>query len=58
MKLGEKMVYRGVRISDETYIRLLKLKAMLTAKNGKARTFDDIIRELLDFYEKQEGKVS
>ncbi|MEM3757106.1 MAG: hypothetical protein QXR61_03990 [Candidatus Bathyarchaeia archaeon] len=52
------MVYRGVRISDETYIRLLKLKAMLTAKNGKARTFDDIIRELLDFYEKQEGKVS
>lgn len=44
---------KGIRITTEAYIRLLKLKAALTAQNGKARTFSDIINELLNFYEKR-----
>lgn len=45
------METKGIRITVDAYIRLLKLKAKLTAQNGKARTFSDIIDKLLDFYE-------
>ena len=43
---------KSIKISDENYVRLLKLKASLTAMNGHARTFDDIINEVLSHYEK------
>ena len=43
---------KAIKISDANYIRLLKLKASLTAKNGKNRTYDDILSEVIDHYEK------
>jgi len=45
------MVYRGIRVSKETYMKLLKLKAELTIRNGEAKTFDDVINELIKAYE-------
>ncbi|MEM5868152.1 MAG: hypothetical protein QXG39_09585 [Candidatus Aenigmatarchaeota archaeon] len=58
-QLGEKEVEKtkGIRITEEAYIRLLKLKAKLTAQNGKARTFSDIVNELLEFYERHKPET-
>jgi predicted CopG family antitoxin len=42
---------RGIKISNETYVKLLKLKAELTIRNGETKTFDDVINELLKLYE-------
>lgn len=46
---------RGIRVTVDAYVRLLKLKARLTAQNGRARTFSDVVNELLDFYERNAG---
>ncbi|MEM2463105.1 MAG: hypothetical protein QXY07_00290 [Candidatus Bathyarchaeia archaeon] len=43
---------KSIKIEDDIYIKLLKLKAALTAQDAKPRTFSDIIKELLDHYEK------
>jgi len=43
---------KSIKINNETYVRLLKLKASLTAINGEARTFDEAIIELLNLWEK------
>jgi len=44
---------KSLKISDESYVSLVKLKANLTAKNGKIRTFDEAIQELLNFYKEK-----
>ena len=36
-----------IRVSKETKTRLTKFKAALTAQDGKTRTFDEAIQELL-----------
>jgi len=41
---------KSIKISDESYVSLVKLKANLTSKNGKIRTFDEAIQELLKVY--------
>ena len=48
-------MYKGIKIKSGTYIRLLKFRASLTARNGKARTFDDAINELLNYSSKGEA---
>jgi predicted CopG family antitoxin len=42
---------RGIKVANETYVKLLKLKAELTIRNGETKTFDDVINELLKAYE-------
>ncbi|MCS7124701.1 MAG: hypothetical protein NZ932_04720 [Candidatus Bathyarchaeota archaeon] len=44
---------KSIKIEDDVYIELLKLKASLTAKNGKARTFSQVVKELLESYKKK-----
>ena len=41
---------KSIKIEDSVYVELLKLKASLTAKNGKTRTFSEAIKELIDSY--------
>lgn len=36
-----------IHISDETHIELKKIKGSLLVKNGRERSFDEIIRELI-----------
>ena len=42
-----------IGISDENHARLAKLKGLLMSRNGKERSYDDIITELLDLYERK-----
>jgi len=41
-----------IRISEETHLELRKIKGELLAKNGKERSFDEIIRLLIEHYRK------
>jgi predicted CopG family antitoxin len=36
-----------IKISEETHVELNKIKGSLLAKDGKERSFDDVIRELI-----------
>ncbi|MEM3706006.1 MAG: hypothetical protein QXX59_08885 [Candidatus Bathyarchaeia archaeon] len=47
---------KSIKIEDDVYVELLKLKASLTAKNGKTRTFTQAINELIEFYKKHQEK--
>lgn len=47
---------KSIKIEDDVYVELLKLKASLTAKNGKTRTFTQAIKELIEFYKKHQEK--
>lgn len=47
---------KHLKLSQETHAELMKLTAELTAKNGKRRTFDDIILMLIEAWRKK--KVS
>ncbi|MEM2170014.1 MAG: hypothetical protein QW186_09490 [Candidatus Bathyarchaeia archaeon] len=49
-------VGKSIKISEDAYIRLLKLKGALTVRNGKNRSISDVIGELLDFYEQHKEK--
>jgi len=49
---------KSIKISDGSYVRLLKLKAFLTSINGKSRTFDVAVTELLDFWEENHKEAS
>lgn len=48
--IGYIIEMKSIKISDKTYVELLKLKARLTSYNGKARTFDEAVQELLKAY--------
>jgi len=41
-----------IRISEETHLELRKIKGELLAKNGKERSFDEIIKLLIEHYKK------
>jgi len=45
-----------ISISEETHTELRKIKGHLMASNGKERSFDDVIMELINLWkEKREG---
>jgi len=47
-----------IHISEQTHKELKKIKGELMAKNGKERSFDDVVLELIKFWkEKHEEKV-
>ena len=37
-------------ISYDTYRKLLKVRYLMTKKNGKLRTLDETIKELIEFW--------
>ena len=39
-------------ISYNTYRRLLRVRYLMTKKNGKLRTLDETIKELIEFWAK------
>jgi len=39
-----------VSVSEETLKRLNKVKGMLMAQNGKSRSLEEVINELIDYY--------
>ena len=45
-----------IRISDEMHLELRKIKGELLARNGKERSFDEIIKFLIDHYKKTKTK--
>jgi len=46
------VVLTTIQVSEETHIELKKIKGELLARNGKERTFDEIIKFLIDHYKK------
>lgn len=51
MSKGDKN-FRTVWISHEAYRGLLEVKYALMKKNGKSRSPDDVVKELVEFWEK------
>ncbi|MEM0008043.1 MAG: hypothetical protein QXR89_07265 [Candidatus Bathyarchaeia archaeon] len=45
---------KSIKVEDDIYVELLKLKASLTAKDGKTRTFTQAIKELIEHYKKHQ----
>jgi len=45
-------VMTTIQVSEETHLELRKIKGELLAKNGKERSFDEIIRLLIEHYRK------
>jgi len=46
-----------IHISEETHKELKKIKGELMAKNGRERSFDEVVLELIKFWrEKQQKK--
>jgi len=43
-------------ITDETGKRLCKIEGKMMSSNGKHRSADDVINELIDFWEEKKGK--
>jgi len=39
-----------IHISEETHLELNKIKGTMLAENGKERSFDEIIKELITFW--------
>ncbi len=39
-----------VHISEETHIELKKIKGLFLAENGRERSFDEVIQELVAFW--------
>jgi len=44
---------KTLKISEETHRLLTKVKGELTARDGKLKTFDETIAELIDFWRKK-----
>lgn len=53
MASEEKMT---INISQSTWAKLVALKIKLSVEKRKRQTFDDAIRELINFYESQKGE--
>lgn len=43
----------NIKVSQDTYVRLNKIKATMILKNGKTRSFDDVLVTILKVYEAQ-----
>lgn len=54
------MAYMSMKVKKEVYERLqrLKFKKLLSLKEYSRLTISDVIKELLNFYEKHKEKVS
>jgi len=46
------IVMTTIQVSEETHTELKKIKGELLAKNGRERTFDEIIMLLIEHYRK------
>lgn len=46
---------KSIRVSPSAYIKLIKLKAKLTERDGKIWSFTDLIDELLRVYEQKQS---
>jgi len=46
-------VMTTIQISKETHMELNKIKGTMLAKNGKERSFDEIIKELITFWKEK-----
>lgn len=44
-----------IHISEETHVELKKIKGSLLVKNGRERSFEDIIRELIACWKQHKG---
>jgi hypothetical protein len=42
----------SMRISEETKKAIIKIGAELTAKDGKERSMEDVVKLLIDYYRK------
>ena len=55
------MVKKGkmttIWVSWDTYRRLLEVKGVLTGKDGYARSPDDVIRELIEFWKESQREL-
>jgi len=45
--MGMVIILTTIKISDETHTELRKIKGSLLVKNGRERSFDEIIIELI-----------
>lgn len=41
-----------IRIKQKTYRKLIQVRGKLEAKDGKRRCLNDVINELIDYFEK------
>ena len=48
--------YTGVNISEETMMKLIRIRGWLDYHDPKRRHFNDIISELCDLFEKHKEK--
>jgi len=42
-----------IQVSEETHVELNKIKGSMQAENGKERSFDEIIKELIAFWKEK-----
>ena len=47
---------KTIRIEDQTHIELSKVKGELTIRNGKTKSYDNVITELILLWRKKEKK--
>jgi predicted CopG family antitoxin len=45
---------KTIRIAEETHTELTKVKGELTRRNGKSKSYDQTIMELIDSWQKRE----
>ena len=46
------VIVTTIQVSEETHLELRKIKGELLAKNGRERSFDEVIKFLIDHYKK------
>ena len=49
---------KTLKIQEETHKRLTKLLGKMTAENGRIKTYDDVIRALIESHEKKGPRES
>lgn len=47
---GDGFIMKSVRVTDETHVELTRILGEFIARDGKSRTFDDVIKELTLFW--------
>jgi hypothetical protein len=51
------IVVKTMKITDSTHRELTRVSAILTAKDGRRRTFDETILELIEIYRAKEKPI-
>lgn len=49
-------VYRNVKVEEENYNRLIRIKGYLEQRFGRAFSLNDVIETLLDLYDERGGE--